>query len=306
MNINHLRYFITAAQCLNFSEAAKLLFITQPTLSYCISTMEKTLGTALFQRTTKSISLTNAGEVFLESAKQIVDMYDASVHKIQTMKDNISHSLRVAFLGTSFTQDFPQWINTFRSKYPEVDLSLQVYSSPQFFKAYNENLFDVGFARKLELTEFKNIRYIKLNSDRMMVAISKSNPLAEKDSIKLDELGDLPFIIVDYSRSPNFYNKIMQVCTGRSYTVKIRHLADSPNSIYPMVSSGIGVAIVPSSSAYATYSNIKYLNIDDRDYEDMFDYDTDPRSLNIEAGVIWNKNNKNPNIKLLLDSILEN
>ena len=62
-------------------------------------------------------------------------------------------------------------------------------------------MFDVGFARKLELSEFKNMRYIKLNSDRMMVAVAKNHPLAEKDTIKLHELGDLPFIIVDYSRS---------------------------------------------------------------------------------------------------------
>ena len=274
------------------------------TITACITDLEKKLGAALFIRSTKYVQLTEAGRAFLKASEEILEKYELTVREICNMGANFSRALKIGFLGSAFNQHFSQWIPGFRQAFPEVKVSLQIYSPTQFRHAFENDMFDIGFARKLELGSFKAIHYKKLCDDHLMIAVHKNNSLAQKEAISLHELSDLPFIIVEYSRSPNFYNKVMQVCSSRSYTPKISHLADSPSSILQLINADAGVAILPSSNSYLNFPHIRYLTIDDRGFSKKLNSLDDPRSLNVEAGALWKKSNENPNIKLFMNYII--
>lgn len=300
MTIQSLKYFITLGQCLNFSEAAKVLFITQPTLSRCIASMEKHLGVTLFIRNTKFVKLTGEGKVFLAAAVEIVERYENALKNIRNLASEYAHTLNIGFLGSPFYRYFPQWIPEFRKTYPEVEISLQMYTWSQFQNAFVNDVIDICLARKIEIENYKGIHYEKLRDDYLTIAMHKDSYLAKRKSISLCELANSPFIIAEHSASPNYYSKVMQVCASRNFYPKISHLVNSTVAIYQLVSAGMGIAILPSSCTYLNYPNIRYIQINDRDY--AYNIDALP-SLNVEAGAIWKKKNKNPNIDLFMSII---
>jgi DNA-binding transcriptional LysR family regulator len=301
MNIQNLKYFITVSQCLNFSKAANELFITQPTLSHCISTLEKELDVVLFIRNKKSVRLTKEGEIFQQAAQEIVENYETALKKIRAISTERGRALKTGFLGSPFYQYFPRWIPAFRSAYPKVEISLQIYNRPQFCDAFENDFIDIGFARKIELGAYNDVYYEKLCNDRLTVAVHCNSEYAQRKVICLSELRDIPFILVEQALSPNYFNKIMQVCASRNFMPTKYHTTSNTWAIYQLLSAGMGVAILPSSSISLNYPLIRYIEISESDRLN----EDESSNLDLEAGAVWKKSNKNPNIDAFLDVIKE-
>ena len=114
MNLDKIRMFISAAEHLNFTKAAKDMYISQPTLSRHISDLESSLGIELFKRTTRNVSLTPAGEQFLIEAQDIMRRYDSLMERVSGLGEGVSGTFSIGYLELFITEHLPriiQWLS---------------------------------------------------------------------------------------------------------------------------------------------------------------------------------------------------
>ena len=116
MDINRLEEFVVLADCLNYSKAANLLFLTQPVLSRHISDLEKTLGTQLFIRDTHKVALTPIGELAVHELGGVVDAYHKAMRNIKTATDNLNGRISVGFLGYAVRPFITRFVQHMESK----------------------------------------------------------------------------------------------------------------------------------------------------------------------------------------------
>ncbi|MEI3339433.1 MAG: LysR family transcriptional regulator [Eubacterium sp.] len=124
MTSEQLHYFLSVAKYLNFTEAAKDFYVTQPAISRQISELERELGARLFYRSTRNVSLTKSGELFLEDAKRFLALEESAKERIRLADSSTKLSLKIAYLLSPCKSFLPELVNRFHSLFPQVDLSL--------------------------------------------------------------------------------------------------------------------------------------------------------------------------------------
>lgn len=193
MELRQLKYFIKTAQTLNFSEAARSLYITQSTLSQQIKALEDELGCPLFERNSHNVSLTESGEIMVPLVKQI--LHDAEVCKSQIMdlQELITGSLNIG-ATFSFSPLVKETIKDFISRYPGVRLNVINRSMEELMEMLRRREVDFVLAFKPD-TLFDEIESQVLFEDRLSVIMSKNHPLAACESISPDEIKKHPLAI---------------------------------------------------------------------------------------------------------------
>ena len=175
MTFNQIKYFITVAECLSFTEAAKILFITQPALSRQISAMEEELGTQLIFRDKKQLKLTPGGSLLYNRFHVILDYYTQAVHDARTANKGYEGHLRIGFLDIyDISELFPEVLKKFQEKYTKIDLSLERYPLGELPQKLYDGSLDLvltyGFSL-FDRTELVTTDVQKFNSCIMLPAV---------------------------------------------------------------------------------------------------------------------------------------
>lgn len=290
IKIQQLRYFIGVAKYLNFSKAARHLFVAQPALSHSIANLEKELGVQLFYRNTKSVKLTEEGKIFLEEATEIIKKFDLALEKINQIGKSRPKKLNIGFLGSAFITYFPKWIPAFRNKYPNINLNLNQLDLVGLHDGLINSDIDIGFTRSLDIKNIPGLCYEKIYDDGISLVMSKDYPLANISTIDFSVIAKEPFIQVDPNISPNWYKKVIQVCNNRGFTPNIAHSPHNIDAVYTLLDAKLGISMLPNSAKNYNYPNLRFIKIEG---EDTW----------IDAIVVWKKNNYNPVIPFFLKEI---
>ena len=186
MELRQLKYFIRTAQTLNFSEAARSLYVSQSTLSQQIKTLENELGTILFQRDSHSASLTQSGAMLLPLA--IKTIQDAETCKVQMndLKEMLTGELNIG-VTYSFSHILTETVNNFVKEYPGVKLNIFYRNMVELMEALRHQEVDLVLAFKPG-QPYDEIESSNLFSDRLSVIMRKDHALAGRESISLEEL----------------------------------------------------------------------------------------------------------------------
>jgi len=147
MELRHLRYFLVVADELHFGRAAARLRITQPPLSQQIRQLEDQLGVVLLQRTKRRVQLTDAGRAFQEAARQVLAQAEQAVQTAQRAHRGELGPLTVGFVGSAIAGIFLELLSAFRTRCPDVELTLQELTTAQQVQALREWRIDVGVLR---------------------------------------------------------------------------------------------------------------------------------------------------------------
>lgn len=187
MEIRQLKYFVKVAETLNFSEAAKALYITQSTLSQQIKQLERELNTTLFTRDNHSVCLTEVGEELLPCAIRTIHDANLCIDRVHDLQQLLTGTLNIGVTFT-FSPILSETLLVFMKRYPKVRLN--IYYKPM------EELMDMLSDRKVDFVlAFKSsghhegIESHVLFDNHLAVIVSENHPLAQKKSIKIDELG---------------------------------------------------------------------------------------------------------------------
>lgn len=199
---HQLKVFLTAAETLNFTKTAKLLHLSQPTVSQHIQSLEKYFGTELFHRTGRTIELTDSGKTLIPLANDLVNVSTHIKETMDSLKGEVFGHLIVGCSTTPGKFILPQILAKFHQKYPQVKVTCQVFAQKNAIeKLYNG---EVNLALTSEYREnSKDAESILFYEDPIVLIAHADHPFAQKKEIEIEELFDAEFIMREETSGTN-------------------------------------------------------------------------------------------------------
>nr|WP_319492283.1 LysR substrate-binding domain-containing protein [uncultured Desulfobacter sp.] len=280
MELRQLRYFTAVAEELHFGRAAKRMNISQPPLSMQIRNLENELGTRLFNRTSRQVELTTAGEVFLVQVEQILAALDGAVESAKQAGQGNIGRLSVGFIGPAMDAFLPEIIRGFQSRYSGIRLSLTESGTSRQIEDLYAGRIQVGFVR-LYRHKPDGLTAQIIRQEQYVLAVPSDHPFARQKKVALSQLKNEPFIMYPRSVQPQLYDTMMACFKNSGFTPNIVQEARTKHTTIALVAAGLGAAVVPSSSKVIGRCGVFFLDID--------------ASLpHIEISMIWRQKDKNP------------
>lgn len=194
MDLRILRYFLTVAKEQSFTKAAEQLHITQPTLSRQLAAFEEELGTALFVRTGRSITLTPEGILLKRRALEIIELEERTLAEIKRTEELVEGRVTVGCGEFAAVETLAGICGSYREQYPLVQIAIHTATADTIHEMMNKGLVDIGLF--LEPVSTEGLDYIRLTgSDRWVVGMRPDDPLAAKEYIEKHDLLDKPLIL---------------------------------------------------------------------------------------------------------------
>ena len=195
MTTNQLKYFITAAETLSFTEAGKLHYISQTAITQHIQSLEDQLGVKLFTRNKKRVYLTPAGEIFYMEAKALLERSKLAVNKARNAADGVSGSLNIGYVkGQAFSLTGPL-IKEFYLHNPSVKFQLFRQAHLDLLMNLEKGKLDFIFNIVYGNTDLTDFSYRRISSDRLYAVLPSGHPYAQLSSIRRYDLREEPFLL---------------------------------------------------------------------------------------------------------------
>lgn len=280
MNIHQMKYFITAAKCLNFSKAADMLYISQPALSKQIKIIEEELGVILFVRNSRHIQLTPPARILLKEFERIYNEYNIAVAKAQNSYQGLSGNLNIGILeGTRVGDLFPGVLRYFSEYFPNVKVDMRNYSFMGLIEKLNSGELDLIITLNFDVAGKKGIESRIIENTKDHVVVNNKHRLANASFVKLSDFKDDLFIMVSEEDSVESPKLILDAFKREGIMPKIR-FAPSIQAEMLWVEAGVGVCILDSRNIMYENPEVRFLEVEQL---------SDP-SLTLA----WNLDNYNP------------
>jgi DNA-binding transcriptional LysR family regulator len=244
LELRHLRYFVTVAEELHFSRAAKRLHIAQPPLSQQIRKLEQYIGHPLFTRNSRTVTLTQAGEALLERSRYLLRRLEDDLETVRRVGRGELGTLTVGFIGSAMLTVLPALIGSYRERFPKVDLRLRELTTSRLVDAIRQGAVDLGFLRDAGPTEGLIIE--KVVAERFVAALPEKHPLAGRKKISLVQLKGEPLILFARELGPLAWDKTIGLCERAGFRPTIVQDAPEWLTVLRLVSSGLGFSIAPA------------------------------------------------------------
>ena len=248
--LQQLRILKAVAAEKNFTKAAEVLYLSQPSLSKQIKTLEKNLDILLINRENNKISLTENGKVFLQYSERILALCEESCRALIDLKNGDRGNLTVGASQTIGTYLMPRVLALFAQNYPQIDLKVQVNSTRLIANNVLNREIDIAVVGGEIPNELKKNLTIKdFVEDELSLIISKSHPFAKKKKINKENLYYLNFITLNSNSTiRKFIDNILIQNGIETKQLKIIMQFNSIEGIKTAVSLGLGAAFVSSSA----------------------------------------------------------
>jgi DNA-binding transcriptional LysR family regulator len=246
MNLRRLKYFIMVAEEENLHRASVRLHVAQPALTRQIRLLEEELGTTLFNRLPRGISLSTAGQAFLEDARQILRLTEQAHKRAQAVASGQMGTLRVGFHDAAhFYPVLRNVFTKFRSEFANIHFRFVSSSSDQQLEALLARDLDAGFIYRWNQPP-AGFEYVPLAQDELGLALSEDHRLARKSSVTVEDLRTEPFVWGDTVAFHGHTEAIMRACAAIGFIPKVWHEGlSSLSAMISVVAAGLGLAIVP-------------------------------------------------------------
>jgi DNA-binding transcriptional LysR family regulator len=262
LELRHLRYFMAVAEEKNFSRAAKRLNMTQPPLSQQIQDLEAQLGAKLFDRTSRPLRLTVAGEAFLEDARTLIIQLEQTVHKIHSLSQGESGHLTVGFSSSTANSILPKIFKTFRQQYPEVQLILQEENSAFLLQRLQDQQTDIVFLYLYsELPEANDLETMILTYEPFVLVLPEFHPLALQSIVPLSDLKNEAFIMPLNPVMSGLSEQIHYLFSQTSFVPNVTQTAVFMVTILGLVAAEMGISILPSNARNLDREGVVYRSI---------------------------------------------
>lgn len=286
MNSMQLQCFFTAARCLNFTQGASELYISQPAFSHNILALEQEWEIELFTRNNKrkDTYLTPAGKMMYEGMKNLWEQYESILENARNIHKGKAGTLRVGLFGGNRIDDrILTLFDQFQDKFPNIELSLQRGSNNDLFRGMFNNTIDIGFALKIDIIDKKWLAYKDLFSLDTVLFVNIKHPMAKKENLSLADFRNETFVGISSKENPAINELLKIECEKAGFVPKVIEAPDI-NSQILYLEAGKGVAICSSNNVSAYKSRITPLHLSDL--------------KPLVFVIVWNPLNENPCIEL--------
>lgn len=258
MELRQLKYFVKSAEYLNFSVAAKHLYITQSTLSQQIKQLEFELGFELFLRNSRHISLTEAGEEFLPFARRTIQDAEDGVQRLHDLQHVKAGKLRVG-VTYSLSTVLTEGVLEFMKVYPGIKLEVCYKTVNELLELLKENRLDFILSYK-PLFDAPDVESMPLFGNALAVVVSKDHPLAVRKNITLNEISGLPLVLPSHDLQARMM--LERLIQGKGIEYSSRLELNETNILLQMVSTGSYVTILSTSAVFGN-TRFKAIPIDE-------------------------------------------
>lgn len=246
MELRHLRYFVTVADTLNFSEASRRLYVTQGTLSQQIQQLETEIGTRLFDRDRHSVVLTEAGEELLPLAMRTIEDSEICSHRMRDLKGALTGTLRIG-TTTSFSELLTETVKKFIREHPGVHLKILSETASDLIDMLRDKDLDLALAFK------PAVAYDELDSEPLFrntlsAVMRKDHPLASHKVLTMEDLEHHRIVLPGKSLQARRAFDIFLGIDTRKLNVPVE--VNDPNLIMDIVQSTSLISVVSSLASY--------------------------------------------------------
>lgn len=291
MNFRKLRYFCVVASEGSISKAAEKLFVAQPALSRQIGELEEELGTPLFHRLARGISLTAAGKTFLEDANKLLAHMDQARERAILASQGKIGGLTIGLIEYfSWHLSIVQPIRLFREENPDVSMQLSTWeASLDIQQRVIEGELDCGFGfnRPADDPHLDGMPVLSVN---FLLAVPAHSPLAKRKSIRMGELAHEPFVWIPREVAPMHYDRCLMMCNKAGFSPRIAQTATTESGRLSLVAAGVGCAIITSAGALWKPEQVALLKLQDVD-------------TRIALELVWNRENASPTLAGFISAV---
>lgn len=262
MELAQLEAFLQVAHHRSFSRAAEALFLTQPSVTARIQSLERELGERLFERTGRSVTLTDAGVAFIPHSQRALTAVQEGRDAIEAVSHGDVGSLRIGASSSIGTYVLPGILKRFRAERPRVHVHLGSGTSEDIIERLISGEIHVAITR---LTQHPEVESLHLYNDDLALVTSPSHPFATKGRISIAEAGREPFLF--FERSSSYHGLIYSMFLRVGVVPESVMELDSMETTKHMVEAGLGIAILPEVSIQREIESGQLKRVEIRDME---------------------------------------
>jgi DNA-binding transcriptional LysR family regulator len=249
VELRHLRYFVAVAEELHVGRAAARLHIAQPPLSRQIRDLERELGTPLFERVPRGVTLTAAGRAFLPEARLTLAQAERAQRTAQRAARGEIGRLRVGFVeAATYASILPDVLGFFRMHLPDIGLSLFEMDSLQQAEAFHDGRIDLGILHSPPPDAEQWLHVQHVYADPLVAALPESHALAGgKRALALRDLAEESFVLFPRPTARVVFDALIASCRTAGFSPRVVQEAAGWHTLVGLVGAGVGVAFVPRS-----------------------------------------------------------
>ncbi|WP_059002118.1 LysR family transcriptional regulator [Leptolyngbya sp. NIES-2104] len=279
MELRHLRYFVAVAEELHFGHAAQRLQIAQPPLSQQIRQLEQELGVELLYRTKRTVRLTEAGQAFLQQARQILVQSEQAIEVAQRASRGEVGRLAIGFVGSATCSLLPDVVRSFRRQFPDVRLLLHEMTTSEQLEALHDDRIQIGFLCPPINDAELSVETVLQES--FVAVLPEVHPLATQTQLSLASLAEESFILSPRHLGSGFHDQIIRLCQQVGFMPQVTQEAIQMQTILSLVAAELGVALVPASLQTLQRAGVVYKPLEGQ-------------TLDVELAMVWRSANSSP------------
>jgi LysR family transcriptional regulator, benzoate and cis,cis-muconate-responsive activator of ben and cat genes len=261
MELRHLRYFVAAAETENVSRAALKLHVSQPGISRQIRDLEDEIGFQLFERSAKSLKLTNAGKSFLTEARAVLQRADEAVKTARAIATGDQGELHVGYAPSPTSRILPPALRAFQGELPNVRVKLHDFSTEEMIRGLREGKLHIAFLVRPTAAMLRGLHFEPIMRDSICLAVAPKHPLARRRTVALAEVVREPLVIYSRADYPEAHEEFAAMFAHVKGKPHIAEEHDGVASLIAGVESGAGVALVPESIACIAGPRLKLVRV---------------------------------------------
>lgn len=243
MDIKQLEYFVSIAHTLNFTQAAKAHFITQPAISHRITELEAELGTKLFVRSKHKVFLTSAGEAFLEYALSILSTADAAVIRAKGIAMGKEGHLKISAIPTC-SRLLTELLVEFKRDYPDVDVQVDFATGREQMMAISKDDYDFYFSFSSLIQGCEQLHFLETSLDRFGIFLPRKYDSGQLP-VDFSSLKNLSLAAELRASGPYLVDRMFAICASQGIdTSKITSCGDHM-SVFLLVNAEMAFTLFP-------------------------------------------------------------
>jgi LysR family transcriptional regulator, benzoate and cis,cis-muconate-responsive activator of ben and cat genes len=263
VELRHLRYFVAVAEAENVLRAAiQKLHVSQPAVSRQIRDLEDELGVPLFERTGKSVRLTDAGFLFLKEARAVLERTDEAVRSVRALSQAGETELHVGYTPALRAQIVSPTLRAFQLEMPKVHVKLHDWSNEKIVTGLRDGRLQLAFiVRPSKRGEFRDLRFEELLREQVRLAVPPTHPFARRRSVSLADAAKEAFVGLTREDFPDYNAYLAAIFAPVKNKPRVTEEHDSMTSVISAIEAGTGVGVSVDALGYSFGSRVKLVRL---------------------------------------------
>jgi DNA-binding transcriptional LysR family regulator len=260
MDLRQLRYLVALADERHFTRAAAREHVAQPALSQQIRKLEEEVGVALVERTTRKVSITQAGELLVARARRILSECNAAHAELEALRGILTGHVSVGAMHTMGPIDVSLALAIFHQRHPGVELTVLEQSSEELAEMLRDDVLDLAYLSVTERIESHGLGLHQLVSEEIVVILPRPHPLGKRSGVRMSELAGEQFI--SYREGSRLRELLNRAGREAGFDPQVMLESNESRRIRRLVARGMGVAILPRSDTEGAGADVAVVKLD--------------------------------------------